>query len=510
MLILRAEFGALVEQGTYPYGKIKVQMRTGNPEFDNTHFVGRDFWNYGPATGGTTFESDGNPVQFDFWALTDYAYKTSLERLSAKRAYRQTKMIKEIFPDLSAAPISELLKAAPLPAEADFNEALWSERMRRLSSIFRMYPKVQTSNATFEWGRQRTYFFNSEGTRVRRPSPWVVLSINGETQARDGMSLQEERSFVAFSPDGLPSDDALNQEARALGTDLTGLVETSTGTFYVGPVIFEGQAASEFFNQLLADNVSFPKEVWTENEGDKKYFEKGALVDRVGTRVTSILLDVTDDPTLETYDGIPLFGHYGIDDEGVTAEKISLVERGMLKDIPMSRAPVKGHPRSNGHGRAGFHEFVSGRISNLLIQPRKAVKASQLKEELLRLCREQELDYGLVVRRMATEERREQDHLLSSPVMVYKVYVKDGREEPVRGLEFNGVTLRALRDIIAASEERTVYNLYQLGGLQRNRGDVPASIVAPSILVQEMELKPADKKPSRLPYLPHPYFEGKK
>ena len=37
-----------------------------------------------------------------------------------------------------------------------------------------------------------------------------------------------------------------------------------------------------------------------------------------------------------------------------------------------------------------------------------------------------------------------------------------------------------------------------------------ASIVAPSILVQEMEVKKTERKPERLPYLKHPYFAEKK
>src|SRR5208282_2337164 len=103
----------------------------------------------------------------------------------------------------------------------------------------------------------------------------------------------------------------------------------------------------------------------------------------------------------------------------------------------------KGHARSNGHGRAAFNEYPSGRIGNLIIRPEKTIKAAELKEELLRLCREEELDYGLLIRRMSTEDHKEPEHLLSPPVMVYKVYTKDGREEPVRGLEFAEVTLRA-------------------------------------------------------------------
>ena len=509
-LVLRGVFGALTEKEDYPYGQIKVQTRTGTPDFDNSHFAGRDSWNYNPFTGNTTFELQGDPPRFDLWSLTDQAYKSSLERLSAKRAYRQSKLIVEDIPDF--APATATQRVLPLKSWAwgDTETAAWSERVRRLSAVFKEFPKIQTSNVAFSWGRETSYFADSEGGRFRVPTPGSDIYLTGATQAKDGMELDETRTFVAPEPEDLPSEEDLFRQTREVGRDLSDLVDASTGTLYVGPVVFEGQAAGEFFNQLLAHNVSFPQPVWTENEDDRRFFETGAFADRTGVRVTAASLSAFDDPTIERFEGKRLAGHYVIDDQGVPPERVKVVEKGILRGILMSRSPVKGYARSNGHGRGGFYEFPSGRIGNLFIEPLQPVPFSELKGRLIKLCREQELEYGLIIRRMTNEDRREMDHLLSPPTMVYKVYVKDGREEPVRGLVFSEVTLRALRDIVAASKERFVYNYYQLGPVVRNRGGVPASIIAPSVLVQEMELRPTEKKPSKLPYLPHPYFAGKK
>jgi hypothetical protein len=104
------------------------------------------------------------------------------------------------------------------------------------------------------------------------------------------------------------------------------------------------------------------------------------------------------------------------------------------------------------------------------------------------ICREQELEYCLLVKGLDS---------LSGPFSAYRVYVKDGREEPVHGVEFTGTSLRALRDIAAVSKELHVYY---------PDWNVPGTIVAPSILVQEMEVKKTESKPEKKPYLQHPYF----
>ena len=67
----------------------------------------------------------------------------------------------------------------------------------------------------------------------------------------------------------------------------------------------------------------------------------------------------------------------------------------------------------------------------------------------------------------------------------------------MHGIEFTGVTLRALRDITAVSKETYVHNL---------SWSTPGTVVAPAILVQEMEIKKSETKPDKLPYMPNPYF----
>ena len=62
---------------------------------------------------------------------------------------------------------------------------------------------------------------------------------------------------------------------------------------------------------------------------------------------------------------------------------------------------------------------------------------------------------------------------LTSPILAYRVYVEDGREELVRGLGFRDVSVRSLRDIVASGEDQYVNNRFLEsggGGLFRGLG----------------------------------------
>jgi len=62
-------------------------------------------------------------------------------------------------------------------------------------------------------------------------------------------------------------------------------------------------------------------------------------------------LSVYFDPTLKKFAGTELVGYYPYDDEGVKAHRVTVVDKGILKNFLMSRAPIEGFDRSNGHGR---------------------------------------------------------------------------------------------------------------------------------------------------------------
>ena len=158
------------------------------------------------------------------------------------------------------------------------------------------------------------------------------------------------------------------------------------------------------------------------------------------------------------------------------------------------------------------------------------------RSKFLDACRAEKLQFCLVVREMDNPalsllHQEEFSELLASfgggagtgdrlPLLVYKVYPEDGREEVVRGARIIGVNTRALRNLAGIGNDNFVYNYMQsqvagfagtaLGAFGSAQGGLPASVVAPSLLFEELEVRGARGEPKRLPLLPAPTLTAAK
>jgi TldD protein len=111
------------------------------------------------------------------------------------------------------------------------------------------------------------------------------------------------------------------------------------------------------------------------------------------------------------------------------------------------------------------------------------------------------------VRRLLSNSAQAGGHPVSAPVLVYKVY-PDGREELVRGLRFRGLNARSLKDILAAGDDNNVFEFLNnqapfalIGGANYV---AESCAVAPSVLIDDLELHPLEEEPPKLPIVPAP------
>jgi len=252
---------------------------------------------------------------------------------------------------------------------------------------------------------------------------------------------------------------------------------------YRGPVLFSGDASAAVFADLVGENVLGRKP-----ELGKNARTTGAFAASYKTRVLPDFLSVVDDPTISSYAGKTLLGHYEIDDEGVPAQRVSLVEHGNLTNYDMSRSPIRDFPTSNGHGRARVPTNSPGpSLGNFIVTATQPVSRDDLKKKLIEQCQARDLSYCYFVETLGPR---------LSPRLLYKVWTKDGHEELVRGAIFGELDVRSLRsDLIAAGDD--VY-------LENRPGNVPHSIIAPSILFEELEVKRANQNKEKLPDYPAP------
>jgi TldD protein len=515
---ISAALGALVDESDGDFRIPSVEMRVGNSIFDNTDHV------YSEAFVGSRFDPGRLPLDDDylafrqvFWLATDRAYKTAQEAIARKRSSLKNMSQPDTLPDFSTAPAPHFI----LPIQRKpFASASWKSEVLRLSALFDAYPKVLRSGVEIHNSQSTNYIVTSEGAELRTPEDLAFVRAGAHGLADDGAQVRDATVFQAFSPEGLPSEEVLAREIKAMGEHVTALSEAPAGESYDGPVLFEAPAAAQLFGQLLGDNLKITRKPVTD-PGRPSRYSPSELENKIGSRILPEWMDVVDDPTQTQYQGHTLLGHYVYDMEGVAPQPLTLVEKGVLKSFLLTRTPVfKSYSGSNGHARmTGAYGTRSPGFGNLFIRVSETTPASGMKQKLIDLCNQANKPYGILIRKLdfpstASLEDLQQvaqasggSHPVVPPLLVYKIY-PDGHEELVRGLFFHGMSVRSFKDIVAASDENYVFDLIDSNApfalVGAGTFTTTASIVAPAVLFEELELEPAKQETPQPPIVPPP------
>jgi predicted Zn-dependent protease len=294
----------------------------------------------------------------------------------------------------------------------------------------------------------------------------------------------------------MPSDAEILAAVRKAGENLTKLLAAPLADPYVGPAILSGRASGVLFHEIFGHRIEGHRQ---KDESEGQTFTKA-----VNSAVLPRFLSVIFDPTRKTYDGVVLNGYYEFDDEGVRARRVGVVEQGILKTFLMSRSPVEGFPKSNGHGRRSPGNEVVSRQSNLIVESSHQVSDAELRRMLMEEVRRQNKPYGLyfdqVTGGYTTTARQGLQAFTVIPLVVYRVY-PDGRpDEMIRGVDIVGTPLASFAKITATSDKAEVFN----GICGAESGNVPVSAVSPALLVSEIEVQRKERSQDRPPYLPRP------
>ena len=512
--VVSASLGGLVSRRRERFRSPEVQVRVGDYKFDNT--------NFGGAGGGSRYDLERFPVEDSYpvlrrylWLETDSAYKGAVEALSRKRAALRNITQNEQIGDFARAePVHFIREFRPLAVD----ETAWANRVRALSGIFAQFPEVKFSTVDLEASEGGHYLENSEGTEVKVPESVTVLRVRAVAQAADGAALRDFAMFHALDAKGLPEEAELNRGTEEVARNVVALAHAPKGEDYNGPVLFQGAAGAQLFAQLLGENLTVTRRI---EGGRGNGAPPGELEGRIGARVLPDTFDVVDDPARKEWKGRPLFGSYEVDREGVPAKPLQVVEKGVLKSFLLTRQPVHGFEGSNGRarmpGRGGAS--VAG-IGNLIVTSSETTPAADLKGKLIELIRTRNKPYGMLVRKMdfpstasADEAQRTMQaqqgsaHPVSLPLLAFKVFA-DGHEELVRGMQFHGLNARSLRDILAAGDDGAPFDFMDSAAPFALVGygtfSTEACVVAPSVLIDDLELRPVDEERPKLPSVPAP------
>jgi len=469
-----AAFGATREDQKVHIRLLRVVVRLGDYKQDSY---------FGQGQGGNALlplDNDPIALRHQIWLATDEAYKSAGEALTQKQSILK-QFSKEDHPvdDFARATPVQLVEPT-LSLKVDGDE--WKKTLESATDLYKQYPEIQSVSASARFTVINDYFLNTEGTVTRNGRGVYSVQVNASTQAPDGMRLGRTPAWTVAKLSELPNKERLLRDTREALDTLKALRQAPiVEEEYRGPVLFSPDAADDVVATLLGNNVLGRKpQLGAPNR------TTGTFATSYKSRILPPFIDVIDDPTLKEFHGKSLTGSYEVDSEGVKSQSVDIVDKGMLTNYLLGRQPIRDFPASNGHGRAAPASPPQPSLGVLLVKSSEAQTPQALKKRVEELVSDQGKPFGYRVETMAG----------TAPRLLYRVYAKDGHEELVRGAVFSELDVRALRsDLSAAGNDPLVSN--RLGG-------IPSTVIAPSLLFDELQVKRADTSKDKLPEYPMP------
>ena len=475
-----AEFGSSEGSDHARQRVARVTVRVGDYKTDSSGARGDG------SLEIAVLDDDPIALRSTLWTGTDQAYKSALSAYAQKQAE-----LKQVQTPPQADDFSQekaiISLADPLALHVDENS--WADRIARASGLYRTDSSVsagqrdiQYSSASFRARATTTWLVNSEGTIVRKSSVEYQESFAAGTQAPDGMHLDRSYGSSGTSIADLDSEPVFYHHAV---DELASLAELRRAPLveeeYHGPLLFSADAAADALRSLLGSAVTATRPaLGTEARTN------GPFASSYHARVLPDFMNAVDDPSLKTFNGKGLLGAYDVDDEGVPAQAVKLVDAGRLDNYLIGRQPVRDFPQSNGHGRAGITGPPRPIIGVFKITADNGLSTADLNQKLLAMAKDRGLQSVYFVQTFGGG---------LTPRLLYRISL-DGKRELVRGAVLDDIDQRAMRSSIeSAGNDLWVSNFF---------GDPPTTVVAPALLFSDATVRRANAKNDKLPFYPPP------
>jgi microcin-processing metallopeptidase PmbA/TldD-like protein len=531
---ITASFGALISSSTTHNRFMDVNIRVGDYKLDSGDFISGDgFTGFMGSAGQVGVDGDYNSLRQDLWIATDGAYKQALDNLAHKLGFLRSLSKPPEIADFSEE--KPLVKIDPrvLP---DWSNRNWEQEAKDVSVVLRAHPELYSNRVTYTLIYETYYVMNTEGTQVRTNRSLAAIEASIETQAPDGVPMHHFYATYVAHPVDLPASTEVSQQLEARGKELVAMRNANPMPEYSGPVLVESRAAASLLAQMLTPSVTGARPplsmIPIVDQIMERLGGRSEWSGRLNTRVLPTDVSLADDPMATDAQGRALAGSYVVDEEGVPAQRVSLVEAGILKDLLMSRRPGPEFDHSNGHARALFLSDPRAASSNLSFRSSKGVSAAELKQKFLATCKDAARQWCLMIREMDNPSVGigHEDELFGEleemaagasggervPLVVYRVNVADGSEELLRPGHLLGMNLRVLRDASGFGNDPTLFSYAQsqnqrtgimgtaLAAFGTVDDGVASTLTAPSILFPDVEGREARGEMRRLPLVPPP------
>lgn len=491
--------GALLDSSEKLERWLEVQVRVGDYNVDNTHKISGGQPAYEPSPGTPApLDDDAAVLRRAIWLETDKQYRAAAEALVRIQTNKEVEAqsSEEGAPDFSHE--KPQMSYSP-EANYQMDRKPWEQKVRDYTAFFRQSSTVLNSIVTFTAQADNSYQVNSEGTHLQFGQVRFRLELFIVGKAPDGMDLNRYYNFDWVDEKETPTNEAVMAAAKTMVAELEGLVKSPLVEPFAGPSMLTGRAAAVFFHEVFGHR--------DEGFRQKAVNEGQTFARKVGEPIMPDFISIVDDPTMKRLNKDVLLGYYPYDDEGVAAQRVQLVDKGVLKNFEMSRQALKEFPVSNGHGRRQLGAQPVSRQGNLIVESTHKVSNAELRKMFIAEIKKQGKPFGLLIDDIAggfTFTGRGQPQAFQvEPLVVYKVYADGRPDEMVRGVNIVGTPLLSLTKIIATGDTQEVFNGY----CGAESGSIPVAAAAPYILISEMEVSKKESSTDKPPTLPKPTVE---
>jgi TldD protein len=489
--------GAVHEHTIQSQNSLYCDLRVGSYRYDNVADGGlHDNSDKDESCDYISMPSECHEDAFKYgvWRLTDARYREAAEQFYQRRS-RELHFVdanRALGSKVKRAPAADVRCQRMQEIDAD----AWKYRIRRVGAIVKGFPSIKTSWFDFSALHRQELAINSEGTEVLRQLGIFELRAHLWLLTREGKVIVQEVNLIEGDVNDLPSEKDFLRLIRDRIQLAIELQKAPHIHAYSGPVLLSPSAAGLFFHEVVGHRLEGSRLLSTE--------EGATFRDLRGKTIAPDYIDIIDDPTQTRFGGRTMVGRFKYDDEGSASRRAVLVERGVLKRFLTTSAPIPGQSETNGHARNAWHERPISRMGNLFVINHKPVSEQAMRDQFLQEIRRQKKRYGIHVKDTLGGETGTASYdfqAFKGEIMHATRVFPDGREEPVRGVDFVGTPLSALDALVCLGDDPEMENAY----CGAESGTVPVSTICPSALLRNLELQAKRRERLTQPAMPLPY-----
>jgi len=473
--------GAVNRHRTQSANTVFCDVRVGSYQYDNLTNGGLNDNSDREESADYIYmpsEIKEDAFKFSLWKLTDACYREAAEQFYDKKS-KELHFVdpnRKLLSRIRQKPLVSWRRHDMPEIDADY----WKYLIRKAGSLIKKYDRIKNSWFEFSSRQSQNILVNSEQREILQQRSIFELRGHVWMLSRKGEGISQDINVIEGDLGDMPSEKEFLRLLKERIDLLLSLEKAPVLNSYSGPVMLSPEACGVFFHEVVGHRL----------EGSRLLSpEEGATFrDLRGKMIAPEYIDIVDDPRAARFQNRSMIGHFLFDDEGASSERAVLVERGVLKNFLTTASPIPGQKAVNGHARNQRYERPISRMGNLFVINHKPVSDEDMRAQFMEEIKRQKKPYGIYVKDVVGGETDTSSYdfqAFKGEIMhAVRVY-PNGREEPIRGVDFVGTPLSALDSVQCLGDAQEMDNSY----CGAESGVVPVSTVAPAMLMRNLELQ---------------------